>query len=130
WALRFAQARAELSLARGDAEAAVRFADSAVLQARGRRPKYEVLGLLTRAAATSRGGHTSSALIDLREALRVARPVGDPALFLRPACALLAIDGDDALAGEARLVAESILARLPTHEMRERFRARVPLAAW
>ena len=37
--------------------------------------------------------------------------------------ALLAIDGDDALAAETRVTAEHMLSRTPTEEMRERFLA-------
>jgi tetratricopeptide (TPR) repeat protein len=123
WSLRFAQARAEVALARGDAETAITFAGSALQQARGRRPKYEVLGLVTRAAGMASLGRTRAAVIDLQEAVRVARSVADPALFLRGAGALLALDGDDALATEARTTALLILSRLPTDEMRQRFQS-------
>jgi hypothetical protein len=37
--------------------------------------------------------------------------------------ALLAVDGDDALLGEARDTARHIVARLPSAQMRERFLA-------
>jgi tetratricopeptide (TPR) repeat protein len=127
WKLRFAQARAEIALARADADAAVTLADAALQQARGRRPKYEVLGLVTRASGLISLGRTTGALPDLREAVRVARTVGDPALFLRGASALLAVDGDDALAAETRTAARSILSRLPTPEMRARFEAADPV---
>jgi len=123
WSLRLAQARAELALARGDAEAAIRLADSALLQARGRRPKYEVLGLLTRASGRIGLGHTNAALPDLQESVRIARSVGDPALFVRSASALLGIEGDDALVSEAATAAHDIVRRLPTQVMRERFQA-------
>jgi hypothetical protein len=42
---------------------------------------------------------------------------------LRAAGALLIIDGDDVLEEHARTVAGSILKRLPTHEIRQRFQA-------
>jgi hypothetical protein len=51
----------------------------------------------------------------------LARPVGDPALPLRAAVPLLAIDGDDALAAEARQAAGRIVAALPDETMRRRF---------
>jgi tetratricopeptide (TPR) repeat protein len=123
WKLRFTQARAELGLAQGDPETAIRLADAALEQARGRRPKYEVLGLLTRGAGLADLGRSTAAIADAREAVRVARSVADPALFLRSASALLAIDGDDALATEASATAQRIWSRLPTPEMRDRFSA-------
>jgi class 3 adenylate cyclase len=123
WALRLAQARAELALARGDAEVAVQLSETALRQARGRRPKYEVLALITRAEALHRGRRTAAALSDLREALGVARALGDPALFVRTASALLSLDGSDGLATEARLAATQIVNHLPTHQMRERFQS-------
>jgi hypothetical protein len=61
WRLRLAQARAELALARGDAESAITLADAAIDQARGRRPKYEALGLVTRASAMASLGQTTAA---------------------------------------------------------------------
>src|SRR5262249_45119422 len=123
WNLRIAEARAELALARGDAETATVLADAALRQAHGRRPKYEALGLGTRAAASISLGRRAPAVRDLRSAVQVARIVGDPALFLRSAAALLAVDGDDALLREARTTAETILSHLPTAEMRKRFQS-------
>ncbi len=123
WSLRLAQARAELALARGDVEGAIREANSALAQARGRRPKYEALALVTRASGLIGLGRTNAALPDLREAVRVARSVGDPALFVRSASALLAVDGDDDLLREASTAAQHIVSRLPTPEMRTRFQA-------
>jgi hypothetical protein len=46
---------------------------------------------------------------------------------MRSVAALLELDGDDHLAAEARATAGRILARLPTEEMRERFRAAAPV---
>ena len=123
WALRLAQARAELALARGAFDEAITLADASLRQAHGRRPKYEVLALATRASALVGLGRASGAVMDLRAAVRVARAVADPALFVRSASALLAIDGDDALAAETRVTAEHMLSRMPTEEMRERFLA-------
>jgi class 3 adenylate cyclase/tetratricopeptide (TPR) repeat protein len=127
WNLRYAQARAELALARADVEAALALSDAALRQARGRRPKYEALALVTRAAALVEVGRTTAAIKDLGEAVRVARSIADPALFLRGASALLAIEADDALATEARATARHILGRLPTHEMRQRFQSADPV---
>jgi hypothetical protein len=46
--------------------------------------------------------------------------IGDPALFLRVAAALLAIEGDDLLLAEARAAVERITQALP-EELRRRF---------
>jgi hypothetical protein len=88
----------------------------------GRRPKYQTLGLLTRARGLVRLGRARSAIADLQAALEVSRSIGDPALFLEVATTLLPLDGDDGLADEARSTAAQILARLPTGPMRQQFR--------
>jgi class 3 adenylate cyclase/tetratricopeptide (TPR) repeat protein len=128
WKLRLAQARAEIALARGDWEDARHWAEDAIGQSRLRhRVKYEVLGLGTRAQALAARGRTHEAIADLRSALELARPVGDPVMFLRAATALLVIDGDDALATEARTAAERIAEALPEGELRQRFLATEPV---
>jgi tetratricopeptide (TPR) repeat protein len=127
WRLRFTQARAEIALARGDEVGAIRLAGEAVAQSRGKRAKYEALGLVSRAQALIALGRTKEAVADLREAVRVARPVGDPALLLRTATPLLAVDGNDPLAAEVLTAAKRIDAALPTEEMRQRFRAAEPV---
>jgi class 3 adenylate cyclase/tetratricopeptide (TPR) repeat protein len=127
WAVRMAEARAEIALARGDGETAVGLAEVAFQQARGRRPRYEVLALLTHAAALGSLGRTRAGLRDLRQAVAGARAIADPALFVRAAAALLAIDGDDALAAEARTATRHIVDRLPTDEMRAHFNASEPV---
>ena len=122
WRLRLAEARAEMALARGDAEEALRWADDAIAQCRAKgRVKYHAIGLGTRASALAALGRTREAIADLRHAVELARPVGDPALFLRPATTLLSLDGDDALAAEARAAVERITAALPDPELRRRF---------
>ena len=128
WKLRFAQARAELALARRTWEEALRWADEVVTQscARG-RVKYQVAGLGTHGQALAALGRTDGAIADLRRGVDLARPVGDPALFLRAASELLAVDGDDALAVEARVVAERISAALPDTTMRDHFQNAKPL---
>jgi tetratricopeptide (TPR) repeat protein len=127
WRLRFAQARAEIALARGDCEEVVRLTGEVLDQSRGRRPKYQALGLVTRARGLVTLGRTRSAIADLHHAVQVARPVGDPALFLHTAAALLELEGDDALARETQSVAALILSALPTEPMRERFRTAEPV---
>jgi class 3 adenylate cyclase/tetratricopeptide (TPR) repeat protein len=127
WRLRFCQAQAEIALARGAAEQAIVMAGEAFERSRRTRAKYQVLAMVTRAQALGTLGHTREAIGDLRSAVQLARPQGDPALFLRSVAALLELDGDDDLAAEARATAGRILARLPTEEMRERFRAAEPV---
>ncbi len=128
WKLRLAEARAEMALARGDSEEAIRRAGEAIEQSRAKgRVKYEALGLGTRAWALDGLGRTKKAIADLRQAVRLARRTGDPAMLLRAATALLAIDGDDALAAESRAVVERIAAALPDDEMRQRFEAAEPV---
>src|SRR5262249_21694589 len=127
WKLRFAQAGAEIALARGDAEQAIRSAGEALVQSRGRRPKDQTLALVTRGQAWAALGRTKEAVADLREAVRIARPLRDPALFLRGATPLLALEGDDPLAQETVSVAKQIVAALPSEDMRKRFRAAEPV---
>jgi tetratricopeptide (TPR) repeat protein len=113
-ALRFAQAQAEVALAREALDEALRFAEDSIAQARQRgRVKYEVLGLQTRAQALARQGRSKDAIGELRAAIALAHPMGDPALFLRVVSALLAIEGDDALLTEARATVERIATALP-----------------
>jgi tetratricopeptide (TPR) repeat protein len=112
--MRFAQAQAEVALARGASHEAIRFADDAIAQAQQRgRVKYEALGMQTHAQALAALGRTKEAIAELRSAVERARPVGDPALFLRAATALLAIEGDDALLAEARVTIDRMAAALP-----------------
>lgn len=129
WKLRLAEARAEIALARGAWEDAVGLAGGAIEQSSGKRVKYEALALGTRAQALNRLGRDKEATADLRRAVGLARSIGDPALFLRTAVALLALDGDDALAAEARAAAERIAAALPDGELRRRFETAEPLRA-
>jgi predicted ATPase len=127
WRLRFCQAQAEIALARGAAEQAIVLAGDAFKQSRRTRAKYQVLALVTRAQALGKLGRLREAVGDLRSAVQLARPQADPALLLRSMAALLELDGDDQLAAEARTTAGRILARLPTEQMRERFRAAEPI---
>ena len=127
WGLRLAEARAEIALARGDWEAALRWADDAIERSRARRLKYEVLGRSTRAQALLALGRTTEAIADLRSAVTLARPFGDPALFLRPAAGLLNVDGDDALAAEAGAAVRRITGALSDSDMRRHFEAAEPI---
>ena len=127
WNLRLNEARAEIALARGNWEEALRWSAVAIKESRERgRVKYRVLGLRTRAEALRRLGRVREAIPDLRSAVALARPVGDPALFLRAATGLLAVDGNDALAAEASTTAERIARALPDARMRGCFEAALP----
>jgi tetratricopeptide (TPR) repeat protein len=128
WQLRLTQARAEIALARGEAQEAQRLAEEAIRQSRRReRVKYQVAGLITRGQALAARKQCREAIRDLESALALARPVGDPAMFLRAATALLALDGDGDLAAEARAAAKRIATALPGEPMRCRFAAAEPV---
>ena len=121
WRLRLAEVRAELALARDDFNEAVRCATEAIELNRGRKIKYEAAGLETRAKAFHALGRTREAIADLRRAVQLVRPTGDPAMFVRAAAELLAIDGDETLAAETAGITERIASALPSEEMRQRF---------
>jgi len=122
WQGRLKQVRAELALAGGDARAAFEHAQGAIEYWRGNgRIKYEALGLVTAARALRALDRTREAIAHARDALAVARPSADPALVLWTLNALLALDGDDALAGEARTVSAAIKLELPDESMQRRF---------
>jgi ATP/maltotriose-dependent transcriptional regulator MalT len=128
WAIRLSDARAEIALVRGDGEAARHWANETIEQSRARgRVKYEVRGLAARAQALIGLGRQREAVADLRAAVNLARPMGDPALFLRAAAALLAVEGDGDLAAEARAAVDRIVAALPHAEMRRCFEAAEPV---
>jgi hypothetical protein len=113
-AMRFVQAQAEVALARGALEEALQFAGESIAAARQHgRVKYEVLGRQTHAQALAALGRTKEAIVALHAAVARARPVGDPALFLRVATALLAIEGDDALLAETQGTIDRMAAALP-----------------
>ena len=75
----------------------------------------------------SRGMYVMGTATTVQEAIILARPVGDPALFLRAATALLELEGDGDLAAEARAAAKQIAAALPDEPMRRRFAAAEPV---
>ncbi|HSH83275.1 MAG TPA: AAA family ATPase [Herpetosiphonaceae bacterium] len=128
WRLRLAEARAELALARGDGEAALRLAEHAIAnsQAHG-RVKYHAFGLETRARALAGLGRKRDAIAEARRAVELVRPIESPALFLRAAATLLDLDGNDALLAEARATAQGIAAALPNDDIRRRFWAAEPV---
>jgi tetratricopeptide (TPR) repeat protein len=124
WALRLAEARAEIALGRHDWDGAFQWATVTIEQCRLRgRIKYEAIGLTTRAGALAALGRTTPALADLQGALALARQMGDPALFLRCASALLPVGGTEVLAVEARATVQRIVAALPDDTLRRSFEA-------
>ena len=124
WELRFTQARAELALARYQWEEACSLADEALARSRSTgRVKYEAAALETRAHALIALNRKSDAIADLKTAVALARPVGDPAMFLRAAAALLHVEGNDALATQARAAVRQIASSLPEQATRLRFEA-------
>mgnify|MGYP003581448074 CR=1 FL=1 len=122
WHGRLKQVRAELELACGNASTAFECAQGAIAYWRGNgRIKYEALGHVTAARALRAGGRTRDAIAHARDALAVARRSADPSLLLWTLNVLLALDGDDALADEARSVSAAIKRELPDKSMERQF---------
>ena len=123
WRLRLKQASAELAFAAGAYEKAAAEASDAVRLSRAKRPKYHVLARITRARARLAVGQTRLAIADARRAVALSRHIGDPLLLLRAIATLVAVDGNDSLAAEARVLVQRITSALPTATLRERFLA-------
>jgi len=122
WQLRLTQAGAELALARGAVDEAVATATDSIEQSRARgRPKYETLGLITRARGLHALARTRDAIADAKTAVSVADKTGDPALLLLALDALIGLDGTDELATRARAVTDRIYDSLPDEVMRRCF---------
>ncbi len=96
WKLRLAQAQAEISLAKGDAEKAIQFAEKSLHQSQATgRIKYQAAALETRGKAlVLMEKKRNEGIEDLQKAIQLVRPVRDPAMFLRSAHALLYIERD------------------------------------
>jgi tetratricopeptide (TPR) repeat protein len=128
WRLRFAQAQAEMAQARGNQEDALQHAEEVIERSRALgRVKYEVAGLQVRAQALAAQGHSREALGSLQSAVARAHGTGDPAMLLRAAAALLAIDADAALLVEANAAVERVAGALPDAELRRCFVAAEPV---
>jgi tetratricopeptide (TPR) repeat protein len=122
WELRLTQVRAELAFARGEWEAAIAAATDGIDQCRRRtRPKYEALGHVTLAQALWRMNRPAEAIDAARQAVQIARAIEDPAVLLRALDTLLALDGDDAMALEAKATRAKIREALPDETTRRRF---------
>jgi tetratricopeptide (TPR) repeat protein len=125
WNMRLSQARAELACARGAWDEAVQAATYVIDQSRSRhRPKYEALGLVTRARAAHRLG-ARSAVEDARAAVDAGRRLADPAVLLDCLIVLLEIEGTDALLDEARRTSQNILRAVSDEPLRSTFLASV-----
>lgn len=121
WNMRLSQAQAELALARSAWEEAVQAATYVIDESRSRhRPKYEALGLVTRARAARRL-HARSAIKDARAAVEAARRLGDPAVLLDCLIVLLELEGTDALLDETRRTAQKIVGAVSDETLRSAF---------
>jgi DNA-binding CsgD family transcriptional regulator len=127
WPMRLAEARAKLAVTRNDWRGAQRWSDETIklAQATG-RPKYEALALSSRGRALVGLGRKRDGIGELRRAVEITREVGDPALLLGAAAALLSVEDDDVTSAEARGAAEHMLAHLP-EEMKPGFEAAEPV---
>jgi DNA-binding winged helix-turn-helix (wHTH) protein len=122
WQLRLTQARAELALARDSFDEALASATNSIEQSRVRgRPKYEALGLITKAHGLHALARTREAIADAKAAVCVAEKTGDPALLLLALDALIGVEGTDELATHARAVTDRIYASLPNDVLRRCF---------
>jgi tetratricopeptide (TPR) repeat protein len=125
WNIRLSQARAELACARGAWSEAVQAATCVIDESRSRhRPKYEALGLVTRARAAHRLG-APSAVKDACAAVDAGRRLADPAVLLDCLIARIEIEGTDALLGEARRTAQKIVRAVSDETLRAAFLASV-----
>jgi DNA-binding winged helix-turn-helix (wHTH) protein/tetratricopeptide (TPR) repeat protein len=122
WHLRLTQAKAELALARDSVDEAIATATDSIELSRARgRPKYETLGLITKARGLHALSRTRDAIAHARAALSVADRMGDPAILLLALDALMEFDGTDQLATQACTLTASIGASLPNEVMRRCF---------
>jgi hypothetical protein len=108
--MRFAQAQAEISLARGDGERAIQFAEKSLHQSQeSGRIKYQAAALETRGKAlVLLGEKKNEGIKNLREAIQLVRPVQDPLMFLRAGYAFLCVEKDEKLIAELRAVLAQI----------------------
>jgi tetratricopeptide (TPR) repeat protein/predicted Ser/Thr protein kinase len=122
WRLRMSEARAELALARGHWDDAITMASECIEDSRARsRLKYEILGLITRARARQAQDQITAAREDASRAVSLARTLGDPIVRLSALNALLAMDGTDELADEARASVARIVQHLDDQQLRQSF---------
>jgi class 3 adenylate cyclase/tetratricopeptide (TPR) repeat protein len=120
WKMRFAQAQAEISLALGDGEKAIQFAEKSLHQSQeSGRIKYQAAALETRGKAlVLMNKKRNDGIGDLQKAIQLVRPVRDPLMFLRAGYALLCVKRDKKLMEEVRAVVTQIkesLLNTPLH---------------
>jgi tetratricopeptide (TPR) repeat protein len=110
WKIRLAQAQAEISLAQGDGEKAIQFAEKSLHQSQAtERIKYQAASLETRGKAlVLMGKKRKEGIGDLQKAIQLVRSVQDPLMFLRAAYALLCIERHKKLIEEASKVLTQI----------------------
>jgi predicted ATPase/class 3 adenylate cyclase len=128
WRLRFSQLQAEMALARGDGEGALRLARETISQSQERgRVKYQVLGLQAQARALASLGHAPEANRSARQAVELARSGEDPARLLQAALTALELQEDEGLARQAHAAARKIQLALPEGELRQAFEQAAPV---
>jgi tetratricopeptide (TPR) repeat protein len=110
WKMRLAQAQAEISLARGDWEKAIHFAEKSFHQGQVTgRIKYQAAALETRGKAlVLMGKKRKEGIGHLQKAIQLVRSVPDPLLFLRAAHTLLCFETDKKLIKEVSGVVTQI----------------------
>lgn len=122
WRLRFTQLQAELAAARGEADAAMQLARHALEQSRSKkRKKYEAYARITLGGQLAATGRKTEALKELSTATALAYQLGNPALHVLAAAALLATEPHDDAAAASRSSVKRVLASLPDPTMRSRF---------
>ena len=126
WRMRLWQARAELASASSNWMDAITFAGNVIEQSKTRsRPKYQALGLATRARARGQLG-MRQAVDDARAAVDIARRLSDPAVLLECLGVLLEQDGSSDIFVEWQRTVESILGALTHEPLRRTFMAGIP----
>ena len=130
WQLRFSELQAEVAAARGHHGPAMDLARQAVELSRSkRRGKYEACARITLGRAMEATGRKKEALNELNRAKAIAVRLGNPALEVVAAAALLAVEPDEAVAGWGRNAVSRILNTLSDPDMRERFLSAQPVRA-
>lgn len=124
WRMRLAAAQAQLELARGDWEEVLRWAEIGFARSLAiGRPKYQALCLEAKAAALAGQNRRHEGIAELQSALKLLKMSGEPAILLRVAASLLALDGSDQLLRTATTVADMLAENIPNAIMRQRFEA-------
>ncbi|MGH9245402.1 MAG: BTAD domain-containing putative transcriptional regulator [Acidimicrobiales bacterium] len=122
WQLRFAQAQAEVALARGDRDGAIELARDAIEQSRAkRRAKYEALGHLTLGQAMVGAGMKADGLAELHAAAQIAARISNPAIEVAVAGAHLVVEPYEDVAEWGHRAVERVLTTLSDPTMRRRF---------